>query len=130
MMAMLGVQAIAQAAAYPGLQAERAAQPEKLAATLASVVVGGDQAAANRATAPQEAMAGGVEEEITMKVPACSWLSGISGRLLEATCGLARLPERHVRHQYRPCEKAIIFWDVTLRPPEIAGGQANPSCGT
>ena len=59
---VLGVQAIAHAAAYPG-QANRAAQSQKLAATLASVIVSGDQAAANRAPALDEAKAAGAVED-------------------------------------------------------------------
>ncbi len=55
------MQAMAQAAAYPG-QPKRAAQPQKLAATLASVIVSGDQAAANRAPASYEAIAEGARE--------------------------------------------------------------------
>lgn len=64
---MLGVQAIAHAAAYPG-QANRAAQPQKLAATLASVIVSGDQATANRAPALDEAQTAGAAEEDAVKV--------------------------------------------------------------
>ena len=69
--AVLGVQAIAQAAAYPGPHPDRAAPSQKLAATLASVIVGGDRAAANRAPAPQQAEAEGAPEDVAAKVNAC-----------------------------------------------------------
>ena len=72
---LLGVQAMAQAAAYPGLQPKQGVQPQKLAATLASVIVSGDQAAANRAPAPYEANAEGAEENDAVKVSMCSWSS-------------------------------------------------------
>ena len=55
--AALPVQAIAQAAAYP-----------KQVSMLASVIVSGDQAAANRAPAPEEGRAEAPEDEVTVKV--------------------------------------------------------------
>ena len=51
------VQAIAQAAAYP-----------KQVSMLASVIVSGDQAAANRAPAPEEDKAEAPVDEVTVKV--------------------------------------------------------------
>ena len=84
---MLGVQAIAQAAAYPGLQPKGAAQSQKLAATLASVIVGGDRAAANRAHAPQQAGAEDAVEDVAVKVSACL---GCQGQKLKC---LGCLPE-------------------------------------
>ena len=52
-------------------QAKKAGQPQKLATTLASVIVSGDQAAANRAAAPYKAHAEGAEECDAVKVSMC-----------------------------------------------------------
>ena len=62
----LPAQAIAQAAAYP-----------KQVSMLASVIVSGDQAASNRAPAPEEGKAEAPGDEVTVKVNSSQHGQGI-----------------------------------------------------